>query len=137
MSFALYLVSSARVPEQHLEDEDAFIMIDTAFEDLGEETLIPPEQMRFATTLTVRSDDVGALLEEVREHWQARAGAPLDVELLTDEPGLLSEDSRQTLAELAPESWSYRASFLAFRAGSEAAWNDAREFLRDAALVTA
>jgi hypothetical protein len=30
MRFALYLVSSARVPEQHLEDADAFIMIDTA-----------------------------------------------------------------------------------------------------------
>jgi hypothetical protein len=25
MTFALYVVSSSRVPEQHLEDEDAFI----------------------------------------------------------------------------------------------------------------
>ncbi|MET0554765.1 MAG: hypothetical protein ABW221_17115 [Vicinamibacteria bacterium] len=136
MTFGLYLVSSARVPEQHLKDEDALLMIDTGFEGLPEDAEIPPEQMRFATTLTVCSDDVDALLQEAREHWQTHAGAPLETELLTSEARLLSEDSRQTLAELAPESWSYRASFLAFRAGSEDAWNDAREFLRDAALVT-
>jgi hypothetical protein len=136
MTFALYLVSSAHVPEQHLADEDAFIMIDTGFEDLGEAAVIPPERMRFATTVIVRSDDVSALLQEAREHWQAQAGAPLEAELLTDEPSLLSEDSRQTLGALGPESGSYRASFVVFRADSEAAWNDAREFLRDAALVT-
>jgi hypothetical protein len=136
MTFALYVASSERVPEEHLEDEGAFVMIETGFEDLAEHASIPPEQMRFATTLMVRSDDVSALLEEVREHWQARTGATLELELLTGEASLLSEDSGETLAALGPESWSYRASFVAFRAGSDAAWNDAREFLRDAALVT-
>jgi hypothetical protein len=39
MRFARYVVSSARVPEQHLEDE------------------VRPERMRFATTVMVRADD--------------------------------------------------------------------------------
>jgi hypothetical protein len=129
------MIWSDRVPDQHC-DEDAFMLLETGFEELPKGADIPSDQLQFVTTLLVRADDKEAMLGEAREWWEEHAEAALDTELLATDPRLFSEDMTESLAELGPESWSYRAHFVVFKSTSELARKQAEESIRDAALRT-
>ena len=134
MQVTLYMITFDRGPDT-TEGNEA-IMIGTGFEAFDDDAEIPPEALRFATTLLVRSDRPEAVLESVRAWWTEQASGVLEIELMADDERLLSEGMRRSASELGPGEWSFRNHYVAFKAGSPEALADAREFLRDSAMRT-
>jgi hypothetical protein len=130
----LYFITFTQIPDV-VSDAQA-IIIATGFESLPEGSDIPSDELRFATTLLIRSDQPDRILASVQEWWLEHANGPLETERLTSDEHLLSADLRQSARELAEDGWSFRDAFVAYKATSAEALAEARALLRDRAIVT-
>jgi hypothetical protein len=133
MRLTLYIITFDRVPDTRSEGEA--IMIGTGFESLAAGADVPPEELRFGTTLLVCSEQPEAILENVRRWWREHSHGDLEVELLAEDDRLFSQDMRRSAQELGEGDWSFRDYYVAFKVGSPEALADAREYMRDSALT--
>ena len=115
-------------------EEDSFVLLDTGFEDLGEDVEIPPDRLNFMTTLLIRAEDPAAVVLEFRGWWEENAEGPLELEAVSSEISQLDDQRVQALEELEDDSWTFRASFAAFHANNAEALAEARAFILECDL---
>jgi hypothetical protein len=135
MPARLYLLISSALPALDRECEHLLV------EEEGDHA--PPEMTdelfgtthSCATTLVSNYDDDGALRVAVEEWWHGIAGVRPLLELLTTDLSCMSEDQKDSVAELRPESWSIRTPLVLYRSGSGEARAEARRFVVESALA--
>lgn len=115
-------------------EEDSFVLLDTGFEDLDDDTEIPAERLRFMTTLLIRADDAAPVVTEFRGWWEENASGPLELEAVATDVSQLDEQRVTALDELEDDSWTFRSSFAAFHADHVEALAEARSFILECDL---
>jgi hypothetical protein len=129
MATILYLLRSSNCPDFG-RDTEAIVVAD--------EDSPPPEggveSYACLTTLVANYDDSSDFRQAVADWWKELSGAAPALEVLATNPSLMSQDQRDSIAELEPFSWSARSSVVLFPRDSDELEAEARKIVIEAAL---
>lgn len=132
MKAHLYLVTADKCPDD--TPEDAVLLVGAGFEDHPEDTIIPFEQTRVMTTVLVKADNPAAALKDFSGWWEENVGGQVHLELLTDDETAIQKGRLKPMETLENNQWSFRASYIAYKRGSEETYKEAKNIVVEAEL---
>ncbi len=135
MQIQFFLLLAAKYPVEHT-DEESLILLDTGLETVESDSVIPDEDLRFMTTLLIKSPEAEPALSEFKAWWAENAGGEMTLELLANESAQLAPSRAEVLEGIELGGWSFNSSLVAFSAISRDAQNEARQFIRECDLQT-
>jgi hypothetical protein len=138
MAIGLFLLTSDAVP--NLGEDEEFLLVTPEEEGEDEctgsldESDLAPDLHACITTLVADYDNWEALRHDVSEWWRELTQSTPVLELLATDLTLMSEDQRESIAELKGQSWSIRTPVVVFRKDRPGAALEARKFVTECAL---
>jgi hypothetical protein len=134
MVMQLYSLIADSVPEERI-DEETLLLLDKGLEDQPEGSEIPLKELHFMTTLLIKSANPESIASEFREWWFENMASKVSLKVLATDQSELSVTRIRDLENMAPESWSFNSSFIAYFAKSNLAYLEALEIISDSDLV--
>ena len=135
MQIQFFLLLAEKYPSEYT-DENSLILLDTGFETLESDSVIPNEDLRFMTTLLIKSPEAEPALSQFKAWWAENAGGELALGLLAKDSAQLAPSRAEALEDMEIGDWSFNSSLVAFSATSRDAQNEARQFIHECDLQT-
>jgi hypothetical protein len=129
MSLHLYLVISEKRPDIGGSGEDLLIVDEDTDPDE-----IPPESLRFMTTVLLRNSDPQCLFQDFEHWWAESGGGTPRLELLADRAEMIDRERAAEAKDLDENSWIVKAFFVAYLAAADEASAEARKIILEAEL---
>ena len=135
MQIQFFLLLAEKYPVEHT-DEESLILLDTGLETVESDSVIPNDELRFMTTLLIKSPEPEPALSQFKSWWAENAGGELTLRLLANESAQLAPGRAEALEGMELGGWSFNSSLVAFSATSRDAQDEARQFIRECDLQT-
>ncbi len=133
MQIQFLLLLAEKYPVEHT-DEESLILLETGLESQEADSVIPTDELRFMTTLLIKSPESEPAVSQFKTWWAENAGGELTLQPLATEVKHLAPSRAETLDEMEFGGWSFNSSFVAFSAKSSDAQDEARQFICDCEL---
>jgi hypothetical protein len=135
MTCSLHLLHCDALPSD--DDEEQEVIVVEGDEPLPTNGVHEKGTFRFVSTVLANYVDLRQLAADVEKYWSEAVGENQRVrlELLTEDPGLLTDDTLEVARRLRPGYWNH-GGFIGFLASSESAYNQARSIAIEASMRT-
>lgn len=133
MQIQLFLLLANKYPEAYI-DEEASLLLETGLEISESNSVTPTGELRFMTTLLIKSPEAEPALSEFKAWWSEHAGGEVTFEHMASDVTQLAPSRAEALDEMVPGGWSFKSNFVIFCAKSRDAQDEARQLISDCEL---
>ena len=133
MQIQLFLLLADKYPEAYI-DEKSSLLLDTGLEVSEPDSVPPTEELRFMTSLLIKSSEAEPALGEFRAWWSENAGGEVTFEHIASDAAQLAPSRAEALDEMEQGGWSFKSNFVIFSGKSRDAQDEARQLICDSEL---
>lgn len=125
-----FIFITDKFPEEFVDDESS-ILLETGFKSKSDDDEIPLVELRFMTTVVVKSSKPEKVIEEFRRWWPENSDGEMILDLIATKITQLESGRVEVFQNMDDDSWSMKSGVVVYKASSQEAEDEARGFIKE------